>query len=396
MRIRAVMAGGLILGAIGLAAAAAAGAEAAERTRLRIATAFEPEQIAAAKQAIEAAVPEVEVVWERAATGILTERILDGTEGRPDMAFGLAVTSLLQFEQAGLLAAYTPKGAERLRTSFRDPAPPYSWSGMDAFLGVICFNAEAAARERLSRPNFWRDLLNPLLKGRVVMPDPTRSGTGYMLVSGWLQSMGEEPAWAFMDALHEQVATYPPSGTAPCAEAAAGRMAAGLSFDMRAATEKGAGAPIDIVVPVDGTGWDQEGLAIFAGTAHPDLARRVADWGVSREANQLYAQTYAVVAYPGVSNPAPDLPAARRGADDPHRPRLDGEPPRPHRRRVAPTLRRQGGALRGGVVASDRSPSRPVRTRRRRGCSRMRPRSTAAARLQAKFSPLRNTSCERQ
>jgi iron(III) transport system substrate-binding protein len=305
VRIRDAVAGALALGAVGLGAM---GAVAAERVRLRIATAFEPEQVAAAKQAIEAALPEVEVAWERASTGILTERILSGEGGRPDMAFGLAVTSLLQFEQAGLLEAYTPKGAERLRASFRDPTPPYSWSGMDAFLGVICFNAEVAARDRLSRPNFWRDLLDPRLRGRVTMPDPSRSGTGYMLVAGWLQSMGEEPAWAFMDALHAQVDAYPASGTAPCAEAAAGRKAAGLSFDMRAAAEKGAGAPIDIVVPVDGTGWDQEGLAIFAGTAHPDLARRVADWGVSREANQLYAQTYAVVAYPGVSNPAPIYP----------------------------------------------------------------------------------------
>lgn len=284
-------------------------AAAAERTRLVAYTALEVEQLDPMRRAIEAALPEVEIAWLRASTGILTDRLLAERDApQADLLLGIAATSLLQFEAAGLLDPYRPAGVEALRPFFRDPTPPYSWTGMDAYLGVICFNVEVAARHRITRPSFWRDLLGPALKGRIVMPNPAASGTGYMLVAAWLQTLGEEAGWAFMDALHENVSAYLPSGSAPCQETASGRHAVGLSLDMRAAAEKAAGAPIDIVVPVDGTGWEAEGFAVVAGRPHQALARRVADWAASREANALYARSFAIVAYPGVSSPGPLYP----------------------------------------------------------------------------------------
>ncbi|UHC15944.1 extracellular solute-binding protein [Methylobacterium currus] len=308
LRARVVLAV-LVLFVVVLAIPELAPAAGAERTRLVAYTALEPEQLDPIRRAIEAAVPEVEIAWQRASTGIVTDRVLaERAAPQADLLIGVAATSLLQFEAAGLLDPYRPAGVEALRPFFRDPTPPYSWTGMDAYLGVICFNVEVAGRERITRPSFWRDLLGPALKGRIVMPDPAASGTGYLLVAGWLQTFGEDAGWAYMDALHQNVAAYLPSGSSPCQDAAAGHAAAGLSLDMRAAAEKAAGAPIDIVVPVDGTGWEAEGFAVVAGRPHLALARRVADWAASREANALYARSYAIVAYPGVSSPGPLYP----------------------------------------------------------------------------------------
>ncbi|TNC12145.1 extracellular solute-binding protein [Methylobacterium terricola] len=282
---------------------------AAERTRLVADTALEIEQLDPIRRAVEAAVPEVEIAWRRDSTGIVTDRMLAERDApQADLVLGLAATSLLRFEAAGLLDPYRPAGVEALRPFFRDPTPPYSWTGMDAYLGVICFNTEVAARHRITRPSFWRDLLGPGLKGRIAMPNPAASGTGYLLVAAWLQTLGEEAGWAFMDALHENVDAYLPSGSGPCREAAAGRHAVGLSLDMRAAAEKAAGAPIDIVVPLDGTGWEAEGFAVVAGRPHLALARKVADWAASREANALYARSFAIVAFPGVASPSPVYP----------------------------------------------------------------------------------------
>ncbi len=216
------------------------------------------------------------------------------------MAFGLRGDEPAAVRAGRLLDAYTPQGAERLRASFRDPKPPYSWSGMDAFLGVICFNAEVAARDRLSRPNFWRDLLDPRLSGPGDDAHPSRSGTGLHARRRLAAEHGRGAAWAFMDALHAQVDAYPASGHRPLRRGRAGRKAAGLSFDMRggggegrrrADRHRGSGRPHRL--GPGGTG----DLRRYRASG---LARRVADWGVSREANQLYAQTYAVVAYPGV------------------------------------------------------------------------------------------------
>lgn len=285
-------------------------AGAAERTPLVLYTAFEPEQTGPAKAAIEAAVPEVEVQWVRASNGVITDKALgEGRALKADLFFGVAVSSLILLKDRGLLAAYTPQGVSALRPFFRDAAEPYVWTGMDAYLGLVCFNTEEANKVGALSPSLWRDLASPTLRGKVVMPDPALSGTGYILVSGWLQTMGEERAWAFMDALDRNVARYMPSGSAPCGEAAAGRAVAGLSFDMRGAAAKAAGAPVELVVPIDGTGWDLEAFAIAATTQHPELARRVADWAASREASALYARSYAIVARPDVTNPALDYPA---------------------------------------------------------------------------------------
>ncbi len=108
---------------------------------------IEVEQLDPIRRAVEAAVPEVEIAWLRDSTGVVTDRLLAERDApRADLVLGLAATSLLQFEAAGLLDPYRPAGVEALRPFFRDQTPPYSWTGMDAYLGVICFNVEVAAR----------------------------------------------------------------------------------------------------------------------------------------------------------------------------------------------------------------------------------------------------------
>ena len=281
----------------------------AERTKLVIYTALEPEQHDPFKQAIEAAVPDVEVVWVWGQTGEITDRFLaERDHPHADMLLGLAATSLLRFEREGLLLSYRPVGSEQLREQFADEKPPYTWTGMDAYLGVICYNGDSDDG-RGSAPVFWRDLLSPGLKGRIVMPDPLPTGTGYLLVAGWLQSMGEAEGWAFMDALDKNVAAYLPTGAAPCVETAAGHYTVGMTYDMRAALLKAQGAPIRLIVPIDGVGWEEEAFAVVKGSSHEALAKRVADWAATKAANELYADTFAIVAHPDVSKPPANYPA---------------------------------------------------------------------------------------
>lgn len=284
-------------------------AAAAERTPLVVYTAIEPEQQAPVKAAIEAAVPEVDIHWVYMQTGALTERILaERDHPQADMILALAATSMIAFKQAGLLLPYRPAGAERLRPQFVDATPPHSWTGMDAYLGVICFN-DAVGPNDVSAPVTWRDLLAPALKGRIAVPDPNATGTGYLLVAGWLQSMGEREGWAFMDRLDANVAAYLQTGAAPCNAAAEGTYTVGLTYDMRAALLKGQGAPIRVLVPLDGVGWEEEAFAIMASSPHAQLGKRVADWAASEAANRLYAQTFAIVAHPAVSNAPATYPA---------------------------------------------------------------------------------------
>ena len=122
-KLKSLMAGAVALGlAAGLASPAMA-----QRTKLTIYTALENDQLAPFKAAIEAAVPEVEVVWVRDSTGVISARFLAEKDNpRADMVLGQAATALLQFERLGLLEAYKPKGVESLKDAFRDGKEPYT------------------------------------------------------------------------------------------------------------------------------------------------------------------------------------------------------------------------------------------------------------------------------
>lgn len=247
---------GISAAAIGVAMALGLAVPAeAQRTKMTLYTSLENDQLGPFKQAIEAAVPEAEVVWVRDSTGVITARFLAEKDNpRADMVLGHAATALLVFEKQGLLEPYKPKGADALKEAFRDTKEPYTWTGMDAYLGVVCFNTAEAGKINVKAPTSWKDVLDPALKGKLVMPHPASSGTGYLMVGAWLQTMGEAEGWKFMDALHENIAVYTHSGSAPCVQAARGERVAGIALDMRGASEKTKGAPLEVVIPKEGTG----------------------------------------------------------------------------------------------------------------------------------------------
>lgn len=294
--VKTIVAASLALGLAGTAMAQ-------DRTPLTIYTALENDQLEPFKQAIETAVPEVEVVWVRDSTGVITARFLaEAANPQADMVMGLALSSLLMFDEKGLLEPYAPAGADQLREKFRDNRDAKTWTGMDAYVGVVCFNTAEAEGAGIQQPTSWQDLLKPEFKDKLVMPHPASSGTGYLMVGAWLQMMGEEAGWKYMDGLHENIAAYLHSGSAPCVQAARGERVAGIALDMRGVYERAQGAPLEIVVPSEGSGWEMEANAIVKGSKKLDLAKKVADWGASKSANEVYSQTYAVVAHPDVKN----------------------------------------------------------------------------------------------
>ncbi len=299
-----------VLGALMIAAAGLAGVATAKAEDVVVYTALEDDQLAAYKEAFESANPDITINWVRDSTGVITSRLLAEKDNpQADVIWGLAATSLLVLDGEGMLEGYSPVGVEALKPSFVDQVnSPPRWVGMDAWISAICYNTAEGALRNIPAPTGWADLLKPIYKGHITMPNPGSSGTGFLIVSAILQQMGEDEGWAYLDALHENISVYLHSGSKPCVAAAQGEYVIGLSFEYRAAKEKSKGAPIDIIVPVEGAGWDMEASAIIAGTDMLDAAQRVLDYSVTIAANELYNKSYAVVAMPGVSNVIENYP----------------------------------------------------------------------------------------
>ena len=282
---------------------------ASAQTELTVYTAVEAVDLDRYKATFEKAHPDITINWVRDSTGVMTAKLLAEKDNpQADVVWGLAATSLLLLKTEGMLEAYQPKGVEALDKKFVDGDTPPSWVGMDAYVAALCYNTVEGAKLGLKAPASWDDLTKPEYKGHIVMPNPSSSGTGFLDVSGWMQMWGEEKAWSFMDKLHENISAYTHSGSKPCKMAGAGEAVIGVSFEFPGAKAKSAGAPIDIIFPTEGSGWEAEATAIIAGTANLEAAKTLVDWSVTKEANEMYNAGYAVVAYPGVAKQVEHLP----------------------------------------------------------------------------------------
>jgi len=243
--------------------------------------------------------PDIQIKWVRDSTGIVTAKLLaEKNNPKADIIWGLAATSLLLMKKEGMLHPYKPVGLEKLDAKFRDKGAAPHWTGMDAWVAAVCFNTVEAKKHGLSAPRSWQDLTQVQYKGHIAMPNPNSSGTGFLDVSSWLQIFGETGGWEFMDNLHENIDHYTHSGSKPCKQAARGEVVIGVSFAFRGAKSKAKGAPLEIIIPSEGIGWDMEATAIVKGTKKLKAAQALADWSVTEKANKMYNEGYAVIAIP--------------------------------------------------------------------------------------------------
>jgi iron(III) transport system substrate-binding protein len=282
----------------------------AQKTELLVYTALETDQLKAYSESFVKQNPNIELKFVRDSTGVITAKLLaEKANPQADAILGVAASSMEIFKGEGMLAPYAPSGFQKLTRTYSDNANPPAWVGQDVFAAVVCYNTVEGQKKGIPRPETWKDLLKPVYKGQVVMPNPASSGTGFFDVTAWLQMFGEAEGWKYMDGLHENIAQYTHSGSKPCRQAGAGEFVVGISFDFRGNDVKQKGAPVELIFPTEGLGWDIEAAGIMKNTKKMDAAKRLMDWVATKEANEAYAKNFALVAHPEVKPALPHLPS---------------------------------------------------------------------------------------
>src|ERR1700693_725875 len=282
-----------------LAVAFAAGTAWAQKTELLVYTALETDQLKAYTESVVKQNPNIDLKFVRDSTGVITAKLLaEKANPQVDAILGVAASSMEIFKAEGMLAPCAPVGFAALSRKFSEAGNPPAWVGQDVFAAVVCYNTVEGQKKGIPKPETWADLAKPVYKGQITMPDPPSSGTGFFDVSAWLQTMGEAGGWKYMDALHENIAQYTHSGSKPCRQAGAGEFVVGISFDFRGNDVKQKGAPVELVFPNEGLGWDLEAAAIMKNTRKMDAAKRLMDWVATKEANEAYSKNFAIVAHP--------------------------------------------------------------------------------------------------
>lgn len=259
-------------------------------------TALEDEQVSSYLEAFNSEYPDITVNVVRESTGIITAKLLAEKDNpQADVVWGTAASSMMVLDDVGGLKAYAPEGVDNILPQFKSDKEVPTWVGIDAWETAIIVNTEEAEKLGLPEIKSYQDLLDPKLKGHIVMSNPNSSGTGFLTVSAILQLMGEEEGWAYLDALHENVGQYVHSGSKPAKMAASGECAVGISFGYAGLSQKEKGAPVEVIFPEEGSGWDLEANALINKEEINPAAYTFLDWAISESAMNLYKENYPII-----------------------------------------------------------------------------------------------------
>ena len=302
---------------VGLAAAALAlagpvGAFAQQRT-LTVYSSLDEEQAKALIKGFEAKNPDIKINAILGSTAPIIARVIaEAAAPQADVILGNAVSALMSADAKGLLLAYKPANYDKVSPLMRDARPDPVWVGVDAWASSVCYNKIEGEKRKIPAPKTWADLTKPEYKGQITMPSPLSSGTALLAVNGWLTAFGETGGWAFMDKLHENIARYGHSGSAPCRQAGTGEALIGISYATPGVKLVNDGAPIAIILPSEGLGWEIEALAIIKGARNLADARAMADWISSREAAEISAKFLPMTAYDDIQSLPKNYPVGER------------------------------------------------------------------------------------
>lgn len=235
---------------------------------------------------------------------------------RVDVWFGGTADPHFQAAEQGLLAPYRSPLLPQLHPWAQDAskASGYKTVGLYSEVLGIAYNTEILAKKKLAAPKCWKDLVNPVYRGEVQMANAQSSGTSYVAIATFVQIMGEEAAFKFMQAMNSNVSAYSRQGLGPIKAVAKGESALSVSFLHNAAQEAELKFPVAYVVPCEGTGYSVGAMSIVNGAPHLEEARKFYDWALS-PAGQRVAATSRSYQFPSNRNtPTPEGAPNVKGA----------------------------------------------------------------------------------
>ncbi len=282
----------------------------AKAREVTVYTALEDDQVPRYLESFKKKYPDIKINIIRDSTGIVTAKLLAEKDNpRADVVWGTAATSLLVLDQKGMLEGYSPKGLERVLPQFRDSRSVPRWVGIDAWMTAIVVNKTELAKKGLPVPESYADLLAPIYKGMISMPNPASSGTGFLTVSAFIQLFGEEKAWDYMTRLHDNMGVYTHSGSKPAKSAGQGEYPIGISFDYAGINVAKKGAPVVTIFPKEGSGWDLEANALIKKKEIREEAKLFLDWAISDEAMTEYGKSFGILSIKTTVAPPNGFPA---------------------------------------------------------------------------------------
>ena len=218
------------------------------------------------------------------ATGeALAQLRAEANNPKTDIWWGGTGDPFLQAAEIGLLEAYRPAYINDLHSwSVRQYAMTQNLVG-GFYTSAIGFgwNTEVLKKKKLAEPKCWADMIKPEYKGDIEISHPVSSGTGYTVLAGLVQMMGEDAAFDYLKKLHKNISNYTRSGQAQAPNVAKGEVAIGISFIFGFEGWRLNKFPVKTAAPCEGTSYEIGGIAMVKGQRNKEAAKQYYDWLMS-------------------------------------------------------------------------------------------------------------------
>lgn len=236
-------------------------------------------------------------------TQVLRRFMMERDSGQPqaDVLVSSDPAAMVDLAAKGLFLPFRPDGFEQVPEAFRDPAGLY----VPQRISVISFYARTDLIPAADMPKTWADLLNPKLKGKLVMTNPSFTS----LQLGVVAMMSKERGWDYYERLNkndvvvvqgnEQALNLVKSGERPIAAGADSQYANQARL---------AGHKIDNVFPSDGTFAIPAVTAVVKGSKNPNAAKLLAAYHLGEEAQKLWPPEGIYAARADIAPPAGSPP----------------------------------------------------------------------------------------
>src|SRR5439155_14049069 len=143
----------------------------------------------------------VKVAVVQKATGEMLAQVkAEKANPKGDIWWAGAADSYLQAAEEGLLEPYQSPNLAQLHDWAQriSEISKYQVAGVYGGILALGYNTELADKRKLPVPKCWKDLLDPKLKGEVMLGNPGTSGTAYLMLTSLVQIFGEDEAFNYM------------------------------------------------------------------------------------------------------------------------------------------------------------------------------------------------------
>lgn len=226
--------------------------------------------------------PNVNVTVVSAGVGQHTTRI-EAEAGNPrgDIFFGASVES---FE--AIIHVFAPYRAAR--HDEYDPVfihPELRYYGYSQPLQAFVVNTNLLSEDE--RPMSWADLADPRFAGKIIMANPSLSGSAYAQLAQMLQLYD----WDLVEGVVENT-TFVSSSQLVFQNVARGEIEIGITGEANVAMLIEEGWPVVAIYPSEGTGLRFDAMGIIAGGPNPQAAEIFMDWATGLDNHAIAAKHY--------------------------------------------------------------------------------------------------------